>query len=392
LKRKFGLWAILALLAMSAVSTSGKYARQTPAPAAPDASAVSGQIDQIVATAFAKDNQASITVGVISGGRLAWAKAYGYADMENKVPASTDTVYRIGSITKQFTALMLLQLVQEGKVHFSDPVEKYFPEINKVKGRFPGAPPITLIQLATHTSGLQREPEHTDAYLTGPVSEWEKVLIAALSETSYEFEPGTQFSYSNIGYAILGATLGRAAGQSYIDYVQQHIFSALGMADTAFEPNSRIRAKIARGYLIDKNNKLDWETADHEHQGRGYKVPNGAIYTTVGDLAKFVIFELGGGPASVLKPENLAHNFDRIITADNDFAGGYGIGFTVLRKNNLVLFGHNGGVAGYGANAFFERASKTGVITLRNAVGEGDRLHAGRMMFDIFEKLVPPKT
>lgn len=365
------------------------YVGQTPATLD---TGVYAQVDQLVTAAFGKDNNASVTVGVVAGGRLAWTKSYGYADVEDKIPASADTVYRIGSITKQFTAVMLLQLVEQGKVHFSDPVEKYFPEINKVKGRFPGAPPITLIQLATHTSGLQREPEHTDTYLKGPVSEWENVLVAALAETSYEFEPGTQFSYSNIGYAILGAALGRAAGQSYTQYVQEHIFTPLGMADTAFEPNARIRGKIARGYLIDKDHKLDWQTADHEHAGRGYKVPNGAIYTTVGDLAKFILFELGSGPNSVLKAEDLPQNSKRIINTGSRLSGGYGVGFQVIRTNNLTLLGHNGGVNGYEANAFFEPKSKTGVITLRNAVGEGSQFQVDQVMMDVFEKLAEPKT
>src|SRR5215470_12466190 len=238
------------------------------APVAPDLRGAIEQVDALAAAELAKDNRGSVTVGIVSGPELMWTKSYGYADMEKKTPATRETVYRIGSITKQFTALMLLQLVRDGKVHLSDPVEKYFPEINKVKGRYAGAPPITLIQLATHTAGLAREPDHTDKYLKGPVSDWEKVLIAALDETKYTFEPGTQFSYSNIGYAILGAALGRAAGQPYAGYVQARIFKPLGMTDTAFEPNDRIRARISRGYVI-QNGNLDWETTDREHQGRG---------------------------------------------------------------------------------------------------------------------------
>lgn len=212
----------------------------------------------------------------------------GLADAETKAPAASDTIYRIGSVTKQLTALMLLQLVQAGKVHLSDPVEKYFPEVNKVQGRLAGSPPITLVQLATHTSGLDREPEDTDTYLKGAVADWEKVLLAALPHTKFAFEPGTRFSYSNIGYAILGAALARAAGQTYVDYVRQHVFEPLGMSDTAFGPNDRIRARIAKGYVND-DGKIDAETAAREHQGRGYKVPNGAVYTTVGDLARFGI-------------------------------------------------------------------------------------------------------
>ena len=106
------------------------------------------------------------------------------------MPADADTVYRIGSITKMFTALMLEQLVEAGKVHLSDPAEKYFPEIKTVQGRFPDAPPITLIQLATHTSGLGREPDNTEIYVTAPVADWEKTLIAALPHTHYDIRAG----------------------------------------------------------------------------------------------------------------------------------------------------------------------------------------------------------
>lgn len=108
------------------------------------------------------------------------------------------------------------QLVEAGKVHLSDSVEKYFPGIKAVQGRFPDAPPITLIQLATHTSGLGREPDNIGAATTEPVSDWESTLIAALPHLRYQYEPGTRFFYSNIGYAILGAALSRAAGESYV--------------------------------------------------------------------------------------------------------------------------------------------------------------------------------
>jgi CubicO group peptidase (beta-lactamase class C family) len=118
---------------------------------------------------------------------------------------------------------MLHQLAESGKVRLSDPVEKYFPDVKAVRDRFPDAPPITLVQLATHTSGLGREPDDLPTYLKGPVSDWEKVLIAALPHTRYEFEPGTRWSYSNIGYAILGASLGRAIGQPYTEYVRERI-------------------------------------------------------------------------------------------------------------------------------------------------------------------------
>ena len=338
------------------------------APVAPDLRGAIEQVDALAAAEFAKDNRGSVTVGIVSGPELVWTKSYGYADMEKKTPATKDTVYRIGSITKQFTGLMLLQLVEAGKVRLSDPVEKYFPEVNKVEGRFAGAPPITLVQLATHTSGLGREPADLPTYLKGPVSEWEKVMIAALPRTKYDFEPGTRFSYSNIGYAVLGAALSRAAGQSYVDYVSQKIFAPLGMTHTAFEPNEKIKPHLAKGYGV-QGDRVDAETPEREHQGRGYKVPNGAMYTTVGDLAQFLAFELGHGPESALKKETLEDNFKRVNSASGDLSEGYGIGFQVERHGSLIVYGHGGAVAGYLAGAFIDRASGVGVIVLRNVSG-----------------------
>jgi D-alanyl-D-alanine carboxypeptidase len=338
------------------------------APVAPDLRGAIEQIDAMAAAEFAKDNRGSVTIGIVSGADLVWTKSYGYADMEKKTPATKDTVYRIGSITKQFTGLMLLQLVEAGKVRLSDPVEKYFPEVNKVEGRFAGAPPITLVQLATHTSGMGREPADLQTYLKGPVSEWEKVMIAALPRTKYGFEPDARFSYSNIGYAILGAALSRAAGQSYVDYMSQKFFAPLGMTHTAFEPNEKIKPHLAKGYSVQRD-RVDAETPEREHQGRGYKVPNGAMYTTVGDLARFLAFELGHGPESVLKKVTLEDNFKRVNSASGDLTSGYGIGFQVERHGSHIVYGHGGAVAGYLAGAFVHRASGVGVIALRNVSG-----------------------
>jgi hypothetical protein len=115
-----------------------------------------GEIDAMVAAEFARRPVGSVTIGVVSGKQLIWSKSYGFADMEERTPASKDTVYRIGSVTKMFTALMLAQLADDGKVRLSDPVEKYFPEVKTVQSRFPDAAPITLVQLSNHTTGLSR--------------------------------------------------------------------------------------------------------------------------------------------------------------------------------------------------------------------------------------------
>ncbi len=331
------------------------------------------RVNQLFAAEYAKDNLASVTVGVISGPDLVWTKSYGLADIEKKIPATRDSTYRIGSITKQFTGVMLLQLVSQGKVHLSDPVEKYYPEIRQVANPYSWAPPITLVELATHTSGLDREPGDTETYLTGQVADWEKTLRAALAHTKFAYEPGTRYSYSNIGYAILGEALSRAAGQPYIQYVQQHILVPLGMTHTAFEQNDKILGTLAKGYIIGNGVANPEAAAKDLRDGRGYKIPNGALFTTVGDLAKFLSFEMGDGPDSILKKSTLADNRTRVNSADGDFLSGYGVGFMLARRGDLISVGHGGSVAGYVAGAYFNPPSHTGLIFLRNAAGQGFR-------------------
>jgi CubicO group peptidase (beta-lactamase class C family) len=371
--------------AVAAAGAQQPNAGQKPLAAAPNDRTISA-VDELARNALPKLGTGSLTVGIVAGGRLRWSKSYGYADMEQQIPATADTMYRIGSITKQFTALMFLQLVQDGKVNLSDPVEKYFPEVNLVQGRFPFAPPITLVQLATHISGFDENPQNNRKYMVGPVADWEKTTIEALKQTRYVFEPGTKFGYSNIGYAVLAAALSRAARQPYTEYVRQHIWEPLGMTQTTFEPDPRMRAKIAKGYHLKKNGQAEEGIAE-QLQYHGYEVPAGSVFTTVGDLAKFVVFELGGGPATVLQPQALEQNFQRIITTNENFTSGYAVGYEVQRRCNSVYFGHQGGMWGYVADAFFNLPTKTGVIVLHNATG--DKFEDEEFMLNVFEKLFP---
>ena len=337
------------------------------------ADAVKGQcaqIDSMIAAEFAKHPVGSVTAGVVLGKELVWTKSYGDADMEKHVPADQDTIYRIGSITKMFTAVMLEQLVAAGKVHYTDAVDKYFPEIDTVQGRYSWAPPVTFFELATHTSGLGREPDDTKTYVNGAVADWEKTLIAALPHTHYIYEPGTHFSYSNIGYATLGAALSRAAGEPYLEYVPKHIFEPLGMTETSLVLTPKVRAHLSKGYDL-LPDKVESETPDRENeQGRGYKVPNGAIYTTVGDLGRFASFLMGDGPDDVLSRMTLDKDLTgSAIQANFQLESGYGIGTFVMRREGYTAFGHGGDVAGYQAALYMNREKGVGVIVLANSIG-----------------------
>jgi CubicO group peptidase (beta-lactamase class C family) len=296
-------------------------------------------------------------------------------------------VYRIGSITKPFTAVMLLQLVEARKVHLSDPVEQYFPEIRQVQGLPPGTAPITLLQLATMTGGLPPEPRQEGPFWTGSVSRWEATLISALPHLSYAYTPGTQFSYSNVGYAILGAALSRAAGVPYVTWEHDHVLAPLGMTHTRFEIDSAIAGDVARGYVVAEDGGAVSDTlpAREARTGRGYKVPNGALFTTIDDLARFVAFELGRGPEAVLPHSRLDIAFGGIVASGADMGVGYGLGFMAMRRGDFTWTGHSGAVAGYTAAMYYDRARQIGLIMLRNATGGKSSLSVAPV---ILERLI----
>ncbi|MET0397305.1 MAG: serine hydrolase domain-containing protein [Longimicrobiaceae bacterium] len=340
--------------------------------------------DSLAAAEFAKDSVGSLTVGVVDRGALVWTRSFGWADMEARRPAGRGTVYRVGSVTKPFTAVMLLQLAEAGRVRLADPVERWYPEIRTVPGLAPGAAPPTLLQLATMTSGLAAEPAQPGPFWSGPVAGWETVLAAALPRARYESAPGTAFSYSNVGYAVLGAALGRAAGQPYTRWQRERILEPLGMRRSGFEPDPGMLRDLARGYVVERDGTRDSLTSVAElRDGRGYKVPTGGLFTTVDDLARFVAFELGHGPAAVLPPARLDSAFGGVVASSRGLRSGYGLGFMVRRRGDFTWVGHEGGVAGYMAAMYFDRRSGIGVVALQSAIGgEADAIELASVLLE----------
>lgn len=323
------------------------------------------RLHALAAAEYAREPSAGLSVAVVRNGRLEWTGQFGLADLNTGAPVTEDTLFRVGSVTKQFTALMLLQLVHDGTVNLSDPVERYLPEIRQVQGRYPHAPPVTLIQLATHTSGLAVESDDPATYAAGSAEGWEASLLAALPRTRYAFEPGTRYAYSNVDYAILGAALARAAKVPYVRYLHQRIFSPLGMTHTVFTPQPAQQGRLARGYVMEAG-ILNGQIPDRELAGRGYKVPGGGAFSTVGDLAKFMAFQMGYGPDSVLPRDVLLASRDLLVAGNPRLDGGYGVGFQVFPADGFIMQGHLGGLAGYRSLDAFDPGSQVGVIVLRN--------------------------
>ena len=372
--------AALALLAIAPGPTA--LHAQTPA----IAPAALHSLDSLAAAEFARDSIAGLTVGIVTERGLEWTRSYGLADVATRRRADRTTVYRIGSLTKMFTGLMLQQLVAAGTVRLDDPVARHYPEIREVAGHATLAKPITLWQLATMTSGLAREPHASGPFWTGPVEEWESILRDALPHTAIESPPGTRYSYSNVGYVILGAALARAAGVPYVRWQEERILRPLGMHHTAFDRDARIAAAAATGYDIRQDGRVDGTQAARETLlGRGYKVPNGALFTTVEDLARFARFLLTEGPPALLPPGRLDRVLQATVPAPPEPDAAYATGFAIMRRDGMTLVGHNGGVSGHVASMYLDRAQRRGVIVLRNATG--GRVRTDQLAFDLMRQL-----
>jgi CubicO group peptidase (beta-lactamase class C family) len=240
------------------------------------------QIARLIRSEFDKDNRGGLSVGVLEGGRLAWRRTYGWANEEGRLRTNDQTIYPIASLTNMVTGVMLLQLVERGKVHLADPVNVYVPEVQQISNPFPWAPPITLIQLATMTSGLEANYESVSD--TDP---WEKQLLEALPHLKFDYEPGTRREYSNVGYSILGLALSRAAGRPFTEYMRSEILKPLGMQDTFFSVAPKVDNRIARGYFLGKPNSASSIVQNSE---RDFLLPAGGLLSTLGDLAKLMRF------------------------------------------------------------------------------------------------------
>lgn len=318
--------------------------------------------DAEVAASVAEDAGGCVSLAVFIGNEVVWAKGYGWADIENRIAATPDTIGRTGSISKSFTAVLMMQLAERGVLDIDDPVADYFPEVGGLATPPPGALPITFRMLASHTAGLIREPRLQGA-AAGPIYGWEGKILESIPHTAYQTTPLTEYSYSNIGFGILGLASSRAAGVPFMELVTELIFKPLGMDSSTFIVNTPdLASRLSVGYTRNRETgEISAERATFEHFGRGYKVPNGGIYSTVLDMAKFAAAMMGETPVQILSDASREEMMTRQPPAQ-----GYGLGFSIRTSDDgLTTVGHGGSVAGYNAGLSFDPDSKIGVAMLR---------------------------
>ncbi len=358
-------WALLSLVATAVLA----FGATAPAAAQTTVDAVIDRLAHRLEADVAADGIGAISAAVVLGDRVVWARGFGRADRSTGARATDSTVYRVGSISKSLTALLMMLLVERGVLDLDDPIERALPEITGLVG-YPTNHPITFRHLATHTGGLIREPLLEGA-AAGPMDRWEEQIIKSIPTTAVTTEPGNAYSYSNIGYGILGLAVSRAARRPFMALMQDEIFTPLGMATAGFRPAGAIARHLAAGYVVRRDGEIDADPPAREHGGRGYKVPNGAVYASVYDLAKFAMAMWGTG----VLPTAASRDALLTIQTPEDDRRGYGLGFTIdYDDEGDRIAGHGGSVAGYNATLRFDPEARIGVILLRNYNGGATNL------------------
>jgi len=184
------------------------------------------------------------SVLVSQQGKVLLSKGYGFANLEWEVPNSPTTKFRLGSITKQFTAASILLLEERGKLKVDDPVKKYMADAPAAWDK------ITIFHLLTHTSGIPSFTGFPDYASTEATPTTPEKLVARFRDKPLEFQPGEKWNYSNSGYVLLGYLIEKISGQSYSEFVQQNIFTALGMKDSGYDSNSAVIAVASRSIAL----------------------------------------------------------------------------------------------------------------------------------------------
>jgi len=289
------------------------------------------------------------TVLVAQDGKVLLDKGYGFANLEWQVPNTPTTKFRLGSITKQFTAASILLLEERGKLKIEDPVKKYMPDAPAAWDK------VTIFHVLTHTSGIPSLTSFPEFRSKEAQAMTPQQLVDWFRDKPLEFEPGTKWNYSNSGYILLGYLIEKISGQSYIDFLQQNIFTPLGMKDSGYDSNSTVIAHRAAGYAPGKDGP---ENAGFVHMSIPFSA--GALYSTTEDLLRWEQGLFGG---KVLKPESL-------VKMTTPFKQDYAFGLAVSTRNGHKVIAHDGGIEGFNTSLAYYPDDKLVVAVLANLNGQ----------------------
>ena len=288
------------------------------------------------------------TVLVARDGKVVLDKAYGMANIEWDIPNAPTTKFRLGSITKQFTAAAILLLEERGKLKIDDRIKTYLPDIPMSWER------ITVNNLLTHTSGIPNFTALSEYNAAKGRATTVDGTLATLRDKVLDFGPGEKMSYSNSGYLVLGSIIEKVSGQTYETFVAENFFTPLGMKDSGYDSNTQIIKRRASGY-----NRIPagYVNAGYIHMS----VPHaaGALYSTTEDLLKWEEALFGGKVVSKA-------SLDRMLTP---FKNNYALGLTVWLENGRRVIAHGGSIDGFNTHMAYYPDTRTVVIVLSNVAG-----------------------
>jgi serine beta-lactamase-like protein LACTB len=323
---------------------AGAHAQSSVSPS------LENQFDQLVSVAMHDHQIPAITVAVAHADRLVYSKAFGMADLENSVPATTETLMRTGSIAKPIAAVATMTLMEAGRLNVNAPVQTYCAP-------FPFKQwPITTRELLGHTSGIRHyrpaelvEGDNTHHY------KWMADGFAIFAGDPLLFQPGTAFSYSTYGYTVVGCLIEGAAGTRFQDYLAEHVLKPAGMTHTFVDDVFEILPHRARGYQ-----RVDGQVKNAALMDSSYKIPGGGYVTTAEDLVRFARALLDG---KLLKESTLS---DMWTASSQSLAigHGYGLGFEVAEGGKYVS--HGGSQAGTSTNLFIFPEARLAVAVMAN--------------------------
>jgi CubicO group peptidase (beta-lactamase class C family)/D-alanyl-D-alanine dipeptidase len=295
-----------------------------------------------------------LSIALVEDQTVLWSKGFGHANLAKTKAASTDTVYRVGSVSKLFTDIAVMQLVEEGKLDLDEPVTKYLPEF-KPANSFGTA--ITLRQLMSHRSGLVREPPVGNYFDADPPS-LEKT-VASLNGIPLVYKPETTVKYSNAAIAVVGRVVEKVDGRPFATAVRERVLVPLGMTASAFEPTPAVKAQLAEAQMWTYHGR-DFPAPTFE-LGEG---PAGCMYSTVTDLARFASALFADGKP-VLQPASLK----QMLTPQFPISGGktgFGLGFMLSEFDGQMRIGHGGAIYGFSTELAALPASKLAVVVIAN--------------------------
>ncbi len=375
-------WAVAIAAIVGVVATQGVTPNgQAPVNRADRIKASLPEIDRLFAAFAERQRVPGIAYGVLVDGALAHTGTHGLREVATRNPVTADTVFRIASMTKSFTALCILKLRDEGKLSLDDPVERHVPELAQLRYPTTDSPKLSIRDLLTHSAGFPEDNPWGDQQLAVTDDEFTRMLARGIP---FSTAPRTGYEYSNYGFAILGRVVARVAGQPYATYVQQQILTPLGMTSTTLEPAAVPRDRIAVGYRWEDD---QWKVEPPLPDGAFGAM--GGMLTSARDLGRYVGFLMRAWPARDgadsgpvsraslremqqpwrARPAVVRGGGTAAVTLDNS-AYGYGLRIQQTCDYRHIV-SHSGGLPGFGSQMRWLVDEGVGFIAMGNLTYTG---------------------